>query len=63
MLGYTALLLVALLECKENATLGSQPVSLFALSQHLGTTEELRNLVLQAHRLGLQAARRHDQVL
>ncbi|CAK9035203.1 unnamed protein product [Durusdinium trenchii] len=52
--GYNALQLVGLLECKEPATLGSQPVSLFALSQHLGTTEELRNLVLQAHRLGLQ---------
>jgi len=52
--GYSALLLVGLLECKDNATMGSQPVSLFALSQHLGTTEELRNLVTQAHRLGLQ---------
>ncbi|CAJ1334735.1 unnamed protein product [Effrenium voratum] len=52
--GYSALLLMGLLECKDNATMGAQPVSLFALSQHLGTVEELRNLVLQAHRLGLQ---------
>jgi len=52
--GYTALLLMGLLECKDNNTLGRQPVSLYALARDLGTTEELKSLVLQAHRLGLQ---------
>ncbi|CAE8610854.1 unnamed protein product [Polarella glacialis] len=52
--GYTAVLLQGVLECKEYASMGSQPVGLFAVTRELGTPEELQALVAKAHALGLR---------
>jgi 1,4-alpha-glucan branching enzyme len=52
--GYTALLLMGVLECKEFASMGAQPVSLFAPAHKLGTPDEMRSLVSKAHELGLR---------
>jgi len=52
--GYTAVLLMGVPECKEVASMGAEPVSLFAPAHRLGTPEEMRALVAKAHELGLR---------
>mmetsp|Transcript_126119 Transcript_126119/g.364984 ORF Transcript_126119/g.364984 Transcript_126119/m.364984 type:complete len:1445 (-) Transcript_126119:202-4536(-) len=52
--GYTAILLVGLLECKEYSSMGSQPAGLFAPAQKLGTPEDLVAFISAAHGLGLK---------
>mmetsp|Transcript_78474 Transcript_78474/g.202083 ORF Transcript_78474/g.202083 Transcript_78474/m.202083 type:complete len:1723 (+) Transcript_78474:46-5214(+) len=52
--GYSALLLMGVPECKEFASMGTQPVSLFAPSRDLGTPEELKALVSKAHDMGIR---------
>mmetsp|Transcript_108130 Transcript_108130/g.271999 ORF Transcript_108130/g.271999 Transcript_108130/m.271999 type:complete len:2009 (+) Transcript_108130:103-6129(+) len=62
--GYTAILLMGVLESKELANMGLQPVSLFAPARELGTPEELVAFVSKAHKLGLKVllSMAHDGV-
>jgi len=52
--GYTSVLLIGAQECKEFASMGLQPVTLFAPSRELGTPEDLQRFVNKAHELGLR---------
>lgn len=52
--GYTSMLLIGVLECKEFADMGSQPTCFFAPSRLLGTPEELQEFVAEAHTYGLR---------
>jgi len=52
--GYTSVLLIGALECKEYASMGAQPIGLFAPASRLGTPKDLAAFVQKAHSLGLR---------
>eukprot|EP00928_Gymnodinium_smaydae_P033600 TRINITY_DN2401_c0_g1_i1.p1 TRINITY_DN2401_c0_g1~~TRINITY_DN2401_c0_g1_i1.p1 ORF type:complete len:2034 (+),score=562.59 TRINITY_DN2401_c0_g1_i1:70-6171(+) len=52
--GYTALLLVGVVECKNYADMGALPCALFAPTSLLGLPEELQDFVREAHEAGLR---------
>mmetsp|Transcript_13633 Transcript_13633/g.30989 ORF Transcript_13633/g.30989 Transcript_13633/m.30989 type:complete len:1989 (-) Transcript_13633:86-6052(-) len=52
--GYTTILLIGVQECKEYASMGQQPVTLFAPAKDLGTPADLQDFIAQAHQLGLR---------
>lgn len=52
--GYTDVLLMGILECKDFSDMGLQPVGLFAPTRMLGTPEEFVAFVNTAHKLGLR---------
>lgn len=63
-MGYSAVLLMGALECKEYSSMGLQPVNLFAASRVLGVPEDVRDFVTSAHGLGLRVyfSMAHDGV-
>jgi len=52
--GYTAVLLVGVLQCEVPLSMGLQPIGLFAPASSLGTPEDLVEFVSNAHGLGLR---------
>lgn len=52
--GYSDVLLVGALECKEPASMGKQPLNLFALASKFGMPDDFADFVSEAHRLELR---------